>query len=267
MAQGMEPGLWGQLDPAGRGLPYPSIRGWREGKSALALVLPCVVALGITLSPWWWSGTTSVPLAPRSASGLWFTEPGCALAGAPRFAACGAGVVGIGWGVARIGWGAAARTVGSDLHPAPWRVGEDSKLSERFPPLGLSVQINNPSGRAGREVHASEEVRFQGCFHGALSSSAAVSSSIFCLRSCCNRASFWSQSASFFTGQIHLGCLLCSRHAAWGTPLPGSRTTWVLPTAGPGSPIGAPAPSRNLGGRQYSAPHRRQVGYRCAPRA
>lgn len=166
------------------------------------------------------------------------------------------------WGGSGWDWvGRGCQDCGSDLHPAPWPVGEESKHSERFPPLGLSVQINNPSGRAGREVRASEEVRFQGCFRGALSSSAAVSSSIFCLRSCCSRASFWSQSSSFFTGQIHLGCLLCFRHTAWGTPLPGSRTTWVLPTSGPGSPIGAPAPSRNLGGRQYSTPHRGQVGY------
>lgn len=97
MAQGMEPGLWGQLGLVGGGLPYLSIRGWRERKSAGARAAvrggarDYVVAVVVE-----WDHVC----APRSAPGLRFMEPGCALAGASRFAAYGAGVAGIGWGVA-----------------------------------------------------------------------------------------------------------------------------------------------------------------------
>lgn len=43
----------------------------------------------------------------------------------------------------------AARTVWPDFHPAPCPA--ESRLSEGFSPVGLPVQINNPSGSSREE--------------------------------------------------------------------------------------------------------------------
>lgn len=96
-------------------------------------------------------------------------------------------------------------------------------------------------------------------FCASLSSFAAVVSGSFGLRRRCSRVSFWEPQLIFSTEQICLEYLLHFRHTAWGSPLPESRTIWILPSSGLGSPISAPAPRRNLGGRQCSAAHLRQV--------
>lgn len=101
-------------------------------------------------------------------------------------------------------------------------MGEDSELSGRFLPLGLSVHTNNPPGSAGRH----QRKRGSGLLRAALSSFAAVLSSIFRLRRCFSRVSFRSQSSSFFQLDVYdlgvhsvLGTLLGAPYSQGPEPL------------------------------------------------
>lgn len=155
----------------------------------------------------------------------------------------------------RTGWVVATRVWG--VTPScPLASGRGLRALREISSTG-SFCANKQSSRRCWEVP--EEVRLRTAL-GCPQLFAVVLSSIFRLRRCFSRVSFRIQSSSFFsTGRIRLGHPLCSGHPAWGSLLPGSRTIGVLSISALSSPVGAPAPHRNLGGRQNSAPHLGQV--------